>query len=59
MYGHCQGIAPGVADGQQVQPGDLIATSGSTGNSTTPHVHYEVRQGRGADSFVDPTPFLG
>lgn len=31
-----------VADGAQVQRGDLIAYVGSTGNSSGPHLHYEV-----------------
>ncbi|WP_459788239.1 M23 family metallopeptidase [Alteriqipengyuania sp. 357] len=44
-----------VSDGQQVRKGDLIGYVGSTGRSTGPHLHYEVRiDGRA----VDPRPFM-
>ena len=43
LYGHNESLAVGV--GQQVSQGQVIAYCGSTGNSTGPHCHFEVRLG--------------
>jgi len=52
-YGHQSSIA--VACGQQVSQGQTIGYVGSTGHSTGPHVHFEVRVNGGA---VDPLGYL-
>jgi murein DD-endopeptidase MepM/ murein hydrolase activator NlpD len=52
-YAHLSGFA--VATGDQVRKGQLIGYVGSTGRSTGPHLHYEVRV---AGDAVDPTPYM-
>lgn len=41
LYAHCSKIL--VTEGQSVTAGDIIAQVGSTGKSTGPHLHFEVR----------------
>ncbi|MFD0000116.1 M23 family metallopeptidase [Nocardia sp. NPDC127526] len=53
VYGHMQDIL--VQVGQQVRAGDHIATVGSRGYSTGPHLHYEVHTEGGP---IDPMPWL-
>ncbi|TYQ31529.1 LysM peptidoglycan-binding domain-containing M23 family metallopeptidase [Pseudanabaena sp. UWO310] len=53
-YGHLNEIH--VKEGQSVSQGQLIAAMGSTGFSTGPHLHFEIRPNGG--SAVDPMAFL-
>lgn len=43
LYAHMSKIDPAIKPGRKVKRGQLIGQSGSTGRSTGPHVHYEVR----------------
>jgi murein DD-endopeptidase MepM/ murein hydrolase activator NlpD len=53
LYGHTSKLY--VSQGKTVQPGDAIAAVGSTGLSTGPHLHFEVRQN---GEPVDPMAYL-
>ena len=53
LYGHNEALA--VGEGQTVSQGQVIAYCGSTGNSTGPHCHFEVREG---GEPVDPMGYL-
>ena len=53
LYGHGQEIYTEL--GATVKQGDVIMAVGSTGNSTGPHLHFEVRKFGVA---VDPIPYL-
>jgi murein DD-endopeptidase MepM/ murein hydrolase activator NlpD len=52
-YGHLSRIT--VEVGQRVKRGTQIGNAGSTGRSTGPHVHYEIRQN---DQPIDPTRYV-
>ena len=52
-YGHASAVA--VMAGEQVRRGQIIAYVGSTGHSTGPHLHYEVRLN---GQPVNPAPYL-
>jgi murein DD-endopeptidase MepM/ murein hydrolase activator NlpD len=47
--------------GEQVRAGGLVGLSGSTGNTSGPHLHLEVRTGASTTSSgspIDPLPWL-
>ncbi len=54
-YAHLRGYAKDLRRGTRVRRGEVIGYVGSSGLSTGPHLHYEVRMNGRA---VDPLPFL-
>ncbi|MGW6573069.1 transglycosylase family protein [Streptomyces sp. NPDC054945] len=56
QYAHLSAL--GVKAGQQVSAGQRIGRSGSTGNTTGPHLHFEMRTGPGYGSDIDPLKYL-
>ncbi|MEV5433485.1 transglycosylase family protein [Streptomyces sp. NPDC052701] len=56
QYAHLSAIS--VRAGQAVGAGQRIGRSGSTGNSTGPHLHFEVRTGPGFGTDIDPLAYL-
>ncbi len=55
LFGHLAGVC--VAEGDIVQPGQVIAYLGNTGHSTGPHVHLEVIYGN-SEQRVDPALYF-
>jgi len=53
VYGHLRRIAVGLK--QQVRSGIIVGEVGTTGRSTGPHLHFEIRRG---GSAKDPSPLL-
>lgn len=57
LYAHASSLV--VKVGQEVKQGDLIMYSGNTGNSTGPHLHFEVRKSPGGyNDRVNPLNFI-
>ncbi|MEV1082061.1 M23 family metallopeptidase [Streptomyces sp. NPDC050211] len=56
QYAHLSKI--NVKAGQIVKTGQRIALSGNTGNSSGPHLHFEVRTTANYGSAIDPVAFL-
>ncbi len=55
-YLHLDSFAPGIDVGAKVTAGQVVGYVGSTGNSATPHLHFEVHPNGGAG--VNPYPLL-
>ncbi|MFI9628977.1 transglycosylase family protein [Streptomyces sp. NPDC052042] len=56
QYAHLSAVH--VREGRDVSAGQRIARSGSTGNVTGPHLHFEIRTGPGYGSDIDPLAYL-
>lgn len=56
QYAHLAAVS--VDQGDRVGPGQWIGQSGSTGNSSGPHLHFEVRVTPEMGSALDPVPWL-
>lgn len=57
FYAHLGGIAAGVKPGLAVKAGTRLGLIGSTGTSTGPHLHFEIRDDK--DRPLNPAEFLG
>jgi peptidoglycan hydrolase-like protein with peptidoglycan-binding domain len=53
FYGHFQRVADGITVGTQVKAGQVIGYNGKTGNTSTPHLHFEIHPQGGP--AIDPT----
>jgi len=56
FYAHFSRLATGIRVGTKVKAGQIIGYNGSTGASSTPHLHFEIHPLGGA--AVDPTPYV-
>ena len=55
LYFHLSDFAPGIDVGSKVKAGDVIGYNGNTGNSSPPHLHFEIRRNR---TPKDPVVYL-
>ena len=53
MYAHCNKLLVNVGD--NVTKGQVIAEVGSTGNSTNPHLHFEIKRG---NNYINPRDII-
>jgi peptidoglycan hydrolase-like protein with peptidoglycan-binding domain len=53
FYGHMQRLADGIAVGTPVKAGQVVGYNGKTGNTNTPHLHFEIHPFGG--EAIDPT----
>ncbi len=56
FYAHFDTIAEGISEGARVQAGQVVGTIGATGNTSTPHLHFEIHPNGG--TAVNPYPVV-
>ncbi len=56
-YAHLRAVEPAIAPGMAVRAGQRLGAVGSSGSSTGPHLHFEIRDAR--DRPLNPAMFLG
>jgi len=56
FYAHFDTIAEGISEGVRVQAGQVVGTIGATGNTSTPHLHFEIHPGGG--TAINPYPIV-
>ena len=56
FYGHMSRLADGITVGTKVKAGQVVGYTGHTGDTNTPHLHFEVHPGGG--EAIDPTPIV-
>lgn len=62
LYAHMRGGSRGVTVGDKVKQGQTIGLLGNTGDSTGPHLHFELHKGNwnvAKSNAVDPLDYLG
>lgn len=65
LYGHLEGYAPGLAEGQRLSRGQTIGFVGTTGNAppNLPHLHFAIERATDISKWwqgtaVNPFPLL-
>jgi len=56
-YAHLSAYAAGLKEGDEVRQGQLIAYVGSTGNATSPHLHFEIQRANADHQWWRGTAF--
>ncbi len=56
FYAHFDTIAEGISEGARVKAGQVVGTIGATGNTSTPHLHFEIHPNGG--TAVNPYPVV-
>ena len=56
FYGHLKSLAPGIGIGTKVKAGQVLGYNGHTGDTNTPHLHFEVHPFGG--EAIDPTAIV-